>query len=129
MTLFQHRINAAILRAVTKALENGWEVLGRKRGSHTIGDFISAVFSVETLDEAKEFYAGYLVYLKPLDRTESEENVAQSNIGWCFGEGMSDEKIALWKSAIAGIEHPIFGATMPSAEEVYRLAQQAASRK
>ena len=82
---------------------------------HTIGDFIGAVFAVETEDEARRFHASYLKYLEanPCEG-HTPAQVASSNIGWCFGEGMSDKQIGMWVSA-SGAVHPVFGRIMPTA--------------
>jgi len=95
---------------------------------HTIGDLINAVFTVETEDEARRFHASYLKYLdaNPCDRHTSAQ-AASANIGWCFGEGMSDKKIGMWVSA-CGAVHPVFGNCVPTVEAALIAGVDAALR-
>jgi hypothetical protein len=95
----------------------------------TIENLISAVFSVDTQEEASTFYEGYLVWLlKQADVSDIEHtrSVAKANIGWCFGEGMSQEKRELWRSV--GASHPVFGSmqTDPSPKEALDAGRRAA---
>jgi len=97
--------------------------------NHTVGDFINAVFAVENEDDARRFHASYLKYLEahPCEG-HTPEQVASANIGWCFGEGMSGAKIAMWGAA-CGAVHPVFGACVPSAEDAFKTGIQAAALK
>ncbi len=99
-------------------------------GEHTIGEFINAVLRVETEAQAKEFYAGYLAYQSgyhPGDPKE-DERVARSNIGWCFGEGMAPDRVAMW-SRIVGASHPVFGSMIPSPSQAFSLGKKHAKRE
>ncbi|KKL19293.1 hypothetical protein LCGC14_2466930, partial [marine sediment metagenome] len=67
--------------------------------------------------DAKKFYQGYLGFLEQFPETKGDkERVARSNIGWCFGEGMTPDKIKMW-STVCEASHPVFGTTVPTSEE------------
>lgn len=117
MNKFEERIESAIKRQRDPRQE-------LPEGVHTIGEFISAVFSVENAEDAKEFYDGYLEYLHKLPELEGDpERIARSNIGWCFGEGMASEKIRMWNE-VCGASHPVFGTGIPSAEEALKAGMK-----
>jgi hypothetical protein len=76
---------------------------------HTIGDFIRAVLSIGNKEEAAEFYQDLLQYIsRQKELSDTPENIAKANIGWCFGEGMSEDRRAIWRE-VCGAAHPIFG--------------------
>lgn len=77
----------------------------------TIGDFVSAVLSIQEKLEAESFYQDYLSWLKE-NKSNNSEKIARQNIGWCFGEGMSEDKRQMWISA-CGACHPIYGQSTP----------------
>ena len=110
MNKFEERIKATIKR-------RGRHGLVIPAGVHTIGEFVEAVFSVENEEDAREFYFGYLEYLRKLSElVGGAERIARGNIGWCFGEGMAPEKITMW-SEPSGASHPVFGTGIPSPKE------------
>ena len=81
--------------------------MGRAEGS--VGALLYAVRGIHTREEAVALYEGYLEHLRGLrggahDRHTAEE-IALSNIGWCYGEDMKPEDVEMWKSA-CGAEHP-----------------------
>jgi hypothetical protein len=87
----------------------------------TMGDCVQAIMAIDSINSARSFYEGYVEWL--LDNAEFEsqsdaERVAKSNIGFCYGEGMSPDRIAMWKEACSA-EHLLFGATMPTPEEAF----------
>lgn len=88
---------------------------------HNLGEFISAVFSVDNEKDAKEFYDGYVEYLKvelakkPDPHGMTAEQIARGNVGWCFGEGMQQKKVAMWSKI--GASHPVFGVSVPTPTE------------
>lgn len=84
----------------------------------TVGMLCDAVFAVETEDEAKKFYDEYIAYLKRQPGCDRPIYIAKANIGWFFGEGMSQDKIDMWVRA-TGAFHPVFGAKAPSIEEAF----------
>ena len=117
MNKFEERIEAAIKRQRHPDQE-------LPEGVHTIGEFISAVFTVENAEDAKEFYDGYLEYLHKQPDLEGEpKRIARSNIGWCFGEGMVLEKIKMW-SRTCGASHPVFGTGIPSPKEAFEAGKK-----
>lgn len=135
LTPFTQTIQAHIDADIAACREHGWPVDERSADTFSIGDLIATVLAVDDEEDARWYYAGYVAYLKrlPAERKSGryiEEQVARMNIGWCFGEGMTDERIAMWRR-VCGAYHPIFGAmepgTRPSAEQAYdagwRLAQ------
>lgn len=111
--LFQERIQVAIRRSRRDPKEFIPE------GDFTIGEFISAIFSIEDETDAKALYDGYLDYLRQqADIGGTPEDIARSNIGWCFGEGMVPERIKMWVK-VCGASHPVFGTTVPSLQEAF----------
>lgn len=84
---------------------------------YTIGELVSAVMRIDNENEAKAFYDGYVEHLGKLPDLEHEpKRIAQSNIGWCFGEGMAPERIGMWVD-VCNATHPVFGTSMPSPQE------------
>ena len=93
---------------------------------HTMGHVMDAVFRIRNPEDAARFYRGYVEYLKTkvdLDPGGSAEQIAKSNIGFCFGEGMPSKLIAMWIK-VCGATHPVFGTTLPTPEEAFRLGQK-----
>lgn len=92
--------------------ENDKEFFIKKVGSdkHTIGDFIRAVLDIDNKEDAERFIRGYMEWLKEQPDLDERgpEFVMRSNIGWCFGEGMKPERIAMWNK-VCGATHPVFG--------------------
>lgn len=125
MNRFEEAIQAAIKRGGHRDKDNP-----PKEGHHTIGELISAVFSIKTETDAKAFYEGYLEYLGNRwhedDHTHDKhtpESVAQSNIGWCFGEGMDNKYIKMW-SKVCNASHPVFGTALPTPEEAFAMGEK-----
>lgn len=91
---------------------------------HTIGDFISAVLSIDNERDAQRFYDWYVGHISGemaaglWEDQGTAEDAARSNLGWCFGEGMASERQAMWVR-VCGASHPVFGtmATPPTPEE------------
>jgi hypothetical protein len=82
----------------------------------TIGHLIKSIMEIHDEEDAKQFMDGYLPWLEAqVDLTEPPAYVAASNIGWCFGEGMSEEDREMWRK-VAKASHPVFGSmrTEPS---------------
>ena len=44
------------------------------------------------------------------------------NIGWCFGEGMPADRIAMWVK-VCGAYHPFFGDKPPQLEDAIRFGE------
>jgi hypothetical protein len=85
-----------------------------KSDDFTIGDLCSAVLEIKDRAKAARFYRGYVRWLrKRRDLEASAENVAKTNIGWVFGEGMSPIHQRMWYEVV-GAEHPVFGTTLAS---------------
>jgi hypothetical protein len=87
----------------------------------TIRHLGHSIMEIHKEEDAKEFLAGYLPWLEAqADLDTSALHVAQSNIGWFFGEGMSETDKAMWRNLI-GASHPIFGAmkTNPTPQEAF----------
>jgi hypothetical protein len=102
---------------------------GLKEGDFTIGAFVSAVLEIDNAVDAAEFHAGYLAFMRNgmeaglpgFDPRYDPIHVAKANIGWCFGEGMAPERMAMWRD-VCEAEHPVFGAMTvpPTPEEAFR---------
>ena len=100
-----------------------------KDGEHTIGDFVEAVLAVKNEDDARRFYSG-CVHWHSIYRQDTKlapDVVAKANIGWCFGEGMPDDRREMW-IRVCGASHPIFGQTIPSPEDALRMGVAAGKR-
>jgi hypothetical protein len=116
LEFFQSCIQVQIDQQREDYTRHGWALKERPAGVHTIGDFIGAVMVIDTPENARQFYEGYLTYLENQpDRTMPPEAVARANIGWCFGEGLAQEKIEMWIH-VCHAAHPMFGTTKPSTE-------------
>ena len=110
-----------IKEAQNKELKNlGRLSPDRNPDTFTIGDFIDSVFSIKKKDEMKLFYEGSVYYLSVIKgkKPGEAEAITKSNIGWCFGEGMSGVMIHRWNEAV-GASHPVFGKSIPSASGAF----------
>jgi hypothetical protein len=75
----------------------------------SLGDLIGAIMAVDNDADARRFYDGYVVSIREVGKTkELPADVARSNIGWCFGEGMEPDRIAMWRRVCDAV-HPVFG--------------------
>lgn len=117
--------------AIERAIEGSGDSAGRGFHQHTIGDFTRAVMAIASDQDARLFYDGYLRYLDLLPAEKrsqryTPEEVAKGNIGWCFGEGMAPERIAMWVKA-CGAAHPVFGTfdPPPTPEEAFAAGLRA----
>ncbi|MBU2051259.1 MAG: hypothetical protein KKH61_20120 [Gammaproteobacteria bacterium] len=120
MNLFETKIKEQVLKRRPDLII--------EEGVFSMGEFIRAVLSVNSPEDAKGFYQGYLEYLSKFHKTEEEvERVARSNIGWCFGEGMSTEKIKMWSET--GSNHPVFGLSIPTLKEAFRAGIKLGGKK
>jgi hypothetical protein len=96
------------------------------KDNRNIGEFIRAVLAIDNEEDAAEFYAGHITYIqRQIDKGEWKSDATpmqavQSNIGWCFGEGMPAERVAMW-SKVCGASHPVFGTKLPTAYEAFKM--------
>lgn len=80
----------------------------------TIGELIRAVLGIDDEADAKGFYDGYLEHMNSVPEEKRQwngktaEEVVRSNIGWCFGEGMTVTQRAMWVK-VCDASHPVFG--------------------
>ena len=75
----------------------------------TISDFMQAVLSIQGSMEALDFVHQEVARMKEEHPEEKDPlGVLRSNIGFCFGEGMSIPHRRMW-AAVCGAEHPGFG--------------------
>lgn len=134
MNFFEQKIAEQIERETKYREKNGFDQTERGEGVHTIGDLISAVMKIDNKTDAALFYRGYLEWLNNLppgvDKSEilTPEQVAKSNIGWCFGEGMSDKMIEMWNK-VTGATHPVFGTMTPTPEEAFQAGMKLGEKK
>lgn len=97
------------------------EFYEQRCGGNTIGNFVRAVLSIDNTEDAARFYRGCVAHVQDqIDQGEwqssaSAVQAANSNIGWCFGEGMAGERIGMWRS-VCDAAHPIFGVMMPGSQ-------------
>jgi hypothetical protein len=123
MTYYYETIQKQIDKARTRAKEKGWEFKERSpEHNATIGDFINAVLEIHNPTDALKFYESYVEHLgKVLDPLQyNAEDVAKKNIGWVFGEGMSQELKDMW-IILCGATHPVFGQEKHSSFEVFKM--------
>src|SRR5689334_18543821 len=99
-----------------------------KREHHTIGEFVSAVCRIDNEADACQFADEYLAWLTEHRAGFEPINVMRSNIGWCFGEGMSQERIQMW-SKVCEASHPFFGRSLPSTDEALQMGRNFARRE
>ena len=102
----------------------------------TMGAVVEAVLSIHTAKEARLFFDGYVKDIlnskersteRFSDRLGSPEAIARSNIGWCFGEAMSDKDRRMWiKTCDAA--HPAFGRKMPNPREAFEIGKRMGRR-
>jgi len=95
---------------------------------YTIGAFTSAVLKIDTIAAAKEFWEGYLQHQKTVWSELNALRICQSNIGWCFGEGMSEECIQIWIQ-VCNASHPVFGTLIPTLEEAFKAGMHLGSER
>lgn len=85
-----------------------------KPDDFTLGDLATAILEIKDRAKAARFYRGYVRWLrKRRDLEAPAENVAKTNIGWVFGEGMSPIHQRMWNEVV-GAEHPVFGTALAS---------------
>jgi hypothetical protein len=101
------------------------------------GDFITAVMRVRTAEDAVRFYQEYLDHLlhdEDVPSPEEAARIAQANIGYILGEGMTDEQIRMWVESTP-VRHPMLGTMDPRPtfadliEAGYRYAQERSERR
>jgi hypothetical protein len=116
MSLFIDRMNAARTASIEKRGP-------RDHDTYTVGDTYDAIFSIDNEQDARAFYEGYVQHISEQpDLKDDPVYVVQSNIGWMFGEGMSDEMRAMW-IRVCDASHPVFGQTMPTIEQAFGMGQ------
>lgn len=118
---FNEAIQKQIDEQRTRYAKSGYEFKERTVSTHNLGDLIGAVLAIDNESDANEFYRGYIEHLESLPRHEryTPKQVADSNIGWCFGEGMAADRQQMWQKCTTA-SHPIFGKTQPTPEEAIR---------
>ena len=96
-----------------------------EEGDYTIGAFVSAVMKIENPSDAKDFWDGYLIHQTAASPDLDARDTCRSNIGWCFGEGMANERKQMWIE-VCGASHPVFGTMTPTPEEAFQAGLDAA---
>src|SRR5579872_4453204 len=106
---FDRKIQEQIDSDRKQCAERGYDFKERQPGGHLIKDLVGAVLAIDNPEEAQRFYRGYVHWLtRQPNLTEPAERIADSNIGWCFGEGMTGERQLMWQEATSAAD-PIFG--------------------
>jgi len=129
MNFFEQKISEQIEKDRSYRNKNKFDQVERGPGVHTIGDLISAVMAIDNKTDAALFYRGYVEWLKnpppgvEKNEIDNPEQVAKSNIGWCFGEGMDDKMIEMWNK-VTGASHPVFGSMTPTPEEAFQAGMK-----
>lgn len=89
---------------------------------HTIGELVNTVLKIDNATDAKSFYDWSVDWVqRQIDAGTWKSdynavNATRANIGWCYGEGMSKDRIAMWVEA-CNASHPVFGQVLPSPQE------------
>jgi hypothetical protein len=89
--------------------------------ARNMGDLLDLVEAIDDPAEAVAFYEAYVAWLAeewvrdppPPDadgEPKTPEDVALSNIGWAFGNGMTRERCLMWRESVGAV-HPVFGPT------------------
>lgn len=113
---FEQAIQKQIEMTMKLAIEHKWDFKMRTVDRHTIGDLMGAILAIDNEADAQEFYQTYVDWLEiQRDRTIPAQSVADAHIGWCFGEGMAEDRKAMWCKCTTA-SHPIFGRSKPSPE-------------
>jgi len=99
-------------------------------GRFTLGHLIGAIISIDNEADAREFYESYVEWIRAHEKETTSTflpaQVAAQNIGWCFGEGMAPERIAMWRRATPAY-HPVLPLTeddVPSAEDCFEAGKR-----
>jgi hypothetical protein len=113
LEFFQARIVAAMPPAIER---------------FTLRDLVRAVLAISEPADARRFFEGYVEHLAARGRWSSLDpvlKIARTNIGWCFGEGMTKERRWMWVVA-TGASHPIFGMMEddPSPESAFEAGRR-----
>jgi hypothetical protein len=93
----------------------------------TMGEFVAMVLRLKDPDAALQFYEQQVQQMREQHPEQKDpEGVVRSNIGWCFGEGMSIPCRKMW-TAVVGAEHPAFGRMEqdPTPQEAFQAGQDA----
>ena len=71
--------------------------------------FTSEVLAIDSPLEASRFFERYVALIeRGHSPARPAQEIARHNIGYCFGEGMSKERRAMWREA-CGASHPYLG--------------------
>jgi len=93
---------------------------------YTIQEFVNAVLSIDNERDANAFVEHYLELIEE-PNIEDRLRIMRLNIGYCFGEGMSSDKIMMWMK-VAKARHPWFDPLEnPSPDELLRIGRQLAN--
>ena len=84
-------------------------------------EFISAVCRIDNETDARAFAEEFLEFLishmrESDDVIEKAKAHLRADIGWCFGEGMTQEQIDIWVK-VCGASHICFGQKLPATFE------------
>jgi hypothetical protein len=129
---FEQCIQKQIDEDRRRSKEHGWDFKERTIAKHIIGDLIRAVLEIDNPDNALKFYNGYLEYLNDLPEEDKSndytmEQIAKANIGWCFGEGMAQNRIQMWNEVTLAT-HPFFGTITPTPHEAFKAGVEAGTK-
>lgn len=107
---------------IYNAMQKYTHVKSIPEGDYTIGAFISAVMEIDNEAEAEQFWHGYVDYMTIAYPETPTIPACQSNVGWCFGEGMSEDKKAMWIK-VSDASHPVFGQMKPTVTEAFEAGK------
>lgn len=121
---FRAAIQEAITNDKKECEAHGYPFKPRDPDLHTIGDIVRATLTIKTEADARRFYEGQIDWLLKRFKEKFKGNreeaavVARSNIGWCFGEGMGQDRIDMWNRTTKAF-HPGFGTQIPTPAEAF----------
>lgn len=94
----------------------------------TYGELGAALCSLETEEQAAEFWQGYIAHLSRPDAQllgQKPEAVAASNIGYLMGYyGQAERQRVYGLFRESNVAHPIFGTYEPTADEALQKGMQ-----
>jgi hypothetical protein len=97
--------------------------------SHTIGELVLTVLEIDNERDARAFAEAYGEWIARTYPKESWQEVLRANIGWCFGEGMTQERVDMWVR-VCGASHPIAGTKLDTTpDQAFAAGMEWAKRK
>lgn len=125
LEFYNSRIEAAINEDFEHAKEHDSKAKKRAFEKSTMGDVLNAITAIDNTLDAELFYHGYVETIRLVNKSTEQEasRIAKENIGYCFGNGMEEERKRMWVKA-CGAYHPVFGFATPSSQEALEVGMK-----